>query len=162
MNVHTLTRTQFLPSPPEEVFVFFQSPENLGVITPPRLSFRILTPLPIVMGVGTLIDYTVRWLGVPVRWTTMITAYDAPRLFVDQQIRGPYSLWHHTHAFERRDGGTVMTDTVRYVVPYGLWGGFVHRVLVRRQVQEIFDYRAEAIARKFPTQHNAAEKEMHA
>ncbi len=135
----------------EEVFSFFQRPENLAVITPRWLAFRILTPSPIDMGQGSVIDYTIKWMGVPVRWTTMITNYQPPHKFVDQQLKGPYSLWHHTHTFVGKDGGTEMTDTVRYVLPLGVLGDVAHAVIVQRQLDRIFDYRANVIEEVFPS-----------
>lgn len=147
MKTHTLERRQILPVPLGEVFAFFESPENLARITPPRLDFRILTPRPIHMKTGTVIDYTVRWLGMPVRWRTLITTYEPGRRFVDEQITGPYSLWHHTHEFAAREGGTAMTDRVVYMMPLGPLGELAHELMVRRQLEEIFDYRAEVIGR---------------
>ncbi len=147
MKTHTLERRQILAAPPGEVFAFFESPENLARITPPWLDFRILTPRPIHMKTGTVIDYTVRWLGVPVRWRTLITSYEPGRRFVDEQITGPYSLWHHTHEFEAGEGGTAMTDRVVYMMPFGPLGELAHELMVRRQLEEIFDYRAGVIGR---------------
>jgi hypothetical protein len=149
MTMQTLTRTQMLPASPDELFAFFETPENLARITPPWLGFRILTPSPIAMREGALIDYTVRWLGLRVRWTTLITDYSPPVRFVDQQIRGPYSFWHHTHEFEEVSGGTRMCDTVRYVLPAGPVGTLLHTLLVRRQLEEIFDYRTRIIGELF-------------
>ena len=145
-----LERRQFLPVPPEAAFRFFDRPENLAEITPAELGFRILTPSPIAMKEGALIDYTIRVLGIPVRWTTLITSYDPPRGFVDQQLRGPYSYWHHTHAFRAVDGGTEMTDTVRYLLPFGSLGNLLHALAVRRQLERIFEHRSRVIAGRFP------------
>jgi ligand-binding SRPBCC domain-containing protein len=149
MKIYAYRRKQFLPQSPQEVFPFFQSAENLARITPAWLGFRILTPLPIEMKVGTLIDYTIRIGGVPVRWRTLITSYDPPRLFVDEQLKGPYSLWHHTHAFRDVEGGTEMIDAVRYILPGGILGRIAHLLLVRRQIKAIFDYRGSAIEQFF-------------
>lgn len=101
------------------------------------------------MEVGTLIDYTIRWSGVPIRWTTLITTFDQPHRFVDEQIRGPYSLWHHKHTFRERDGGTDVLDEVHYVVPFGIFGRILQRYVIRGQLDQIFDYRAEAIREHF-------------
>jgi len=145
MGIHMLERRQLLPLKPGEVFPFFGAPGNLARITPPWLDFRILTPSPITMKVGTVIDYTIRWLGIPVRWKTLITSHEPPWKFVDEQIRGPYSLWHHTHLFKEIPSGTEMTDIVRYVLPGGPIGDVAHAMAVRRQLNDIFNYRAEAI-----------------
>jgi len=150
MTPYVLERRQFLPVPPDEAFRFFDRPENLTEITPAELGFHILTPSPIAMKEGALIDCTIRVLGVPVRWTTLITSYDPPRGFVDQQLNGPYSFWHHTHAFRAVDGGTEMTDTVRYLLPFGPLGDLVHTLAVRRQLESIFDHRSQVITGRFP------------
>jgi ligand-binding SRPBCC domain-containing protein len=147
MSIQTILREQTIDRPPDAVFPFFASPENLAIITPPWLGFRILTPLPLEVRTGTFIDYTIRWLGIPVRWRTLITEYQPSVKFVDQQIKGPYRFWHHEHAFEAVAGGTRMTDRVTYILPFGRLGDLAHRLLVRRQLEEIFDYRAASIAR---------------
>jgi hypothetical protein len=98
---------------------------------------------------GTLIDYTIRVLGLPVRWTTLITRYDPPHSFVDQQLRGPYSFWHHTHSFRPVDGGTEMKDSVLYLLPFGPLGRLAHVLAVRRQLRRIFDHRSLVIAARF-------------
>lgn len=149
MTVYSLTRTQVLPATPSQVFRFFENPENLATITPDWLTFRILTPQPLEMKAGALIDYTIRWMLLTVRWRTLVTTYAPPVSFVDEQVRGPYSFWHHTHLFRAVREGTEMVDTVRYVLPLGLLGHLAHRMLVRRQLEEIFDYRARVIAGVF-------------
>jgi ligand-binding SRPBCC domain-containing protein len=141
MTVHLLERQQFLPRPPEIVFPFFADAANLEIITPPWLHFRILTPLPITMNEGTRIAYRIRWRWVPWRWLTEIIAWNPPRGFVDQQLQGPYRLWHHTHQFKAQAGGTLMIDTVRYALPLGPLGSLAHRLVVRRDLERIFDYR---------------------
>ncbi len=150
MKLHTLSREQFLDRPPAEVFPFFADARNLEAITPPLLRFRVVTPDPIEMRVGTLIQYRLRLRGVPVNWLTTIQAWDPPHRFVDVQLRGPYALWHHTH--DLRDdgaGGTVMRDVVRYAIGFGPLGELAHRLLVRRDLEAIFDFRHRHIAQKF-------------
>lgn len=146
MRIHTLHRDQILDGTPEEVFPFFADAFNLEAITPPLLRFRVITPAPIPMGFGTLIQYRLRLHGVPVGWTTLIQAWEPGRRFVDVQLAGPYALWHHTHEFEPLPGGrTRMTDTVRYALGLGPLGELAHRLLVRRDVEAIFDHRREAL-----------------
>ena len=146
MREHVLTRTQLLDGAPEDVFPFFADAHNLEAITPPLLRFRVVTPRPIAMRAGTLIDYRLRIRGLPVRWRTRIAAWDPPHRFADEQLRGPYRRWHHTHTFEARPGGrTLMTDTVRYAVGFGPLGALAHRLVVRRDVERIFDHRAQVI-----------------
>jgi ligand-binding SRPBCC domain-containing protein len=147
---HVLRREQRLPGPPEAVFPFFADAGNLEAITPDWLSFRIVTPRPIEMRVGALIEYRLRLHGVPVSWLTRIEEWDAeapcPR-FVDAQLTGPYKLWHHTHEFEPDGaGGTIMRDTVRYALPYGPFGEIARRLFVARDLEAIFDHRTQAVA----------------
>ncbi|MBD3332299.1 CDP-paratose 2-epimerase, partial [candidate division GN15 bacterium] len=100
MKVYTLKREQLIRRPRQDVFQFFERPENLEEITPGNMGFVILTPRPILMRAGAVLDYTVRVLGVRIRWTTLIESYDPPERFTDVSIKGPYSFWHHTHTFE--------------------------------------------------------------
>jgi ligand-binding SRPBCC domain-containing protein len=128
------------------VFAFFADPANLDAITPPWLNFRTVTPGPIEMRPGTLIDYKLRIRGIPVRWRTKITAWEPPVRFVDEQIRGPYRLWVHEHTFEECDGGTLMRDWVRYAVPFDF---IAHWLVVRRDIERIFANRTECLQRRF-------------
>jgi ligand-binding SRPBCC domain-containing protein len=141
-----IRREQLLPRPPEDAFQFFSDAFNLEAVTPPWLGFRVVTPGPIEMGEGTLIEYRLRLHRVPVRWLTRIEVWDPPRRFVDVQVRGPYRYWHHTHSFEPADGGTLMRDEVRYEIPYGPLGSLAARLFVRRDLERIFDHRHEAVA----------------
>lgn len=146
MRVETLRRTQELEGTPEEVFPFFADAHNLEAITPPLLRFRVLTPRPIEMRTGALIEYRLRIRGVPIRWKTRIEEWSPSTRFVDRQLSGPYRLWHHTHDFEPLPGGrTLMTDTVRYSVGFGPAGALAQRLFVDRDVAAIFDYRASVI-----------------
>ncbi len=147
VRIHVLEYSQRLPAPPADVFPFFADARNLEAITPPLLRFRVVTPEPIVMRPGTLIQYRLRLRGIPVSWLTSIQEWDPPHRFVDVQVRGPYALWHHTHEFEPAgDRHTLMRDTVRYALPLGPLGDVAHRLLVRRDLARIFHFRAEAIA----------------
>jgi ligand-binding SRPBCC domain-containing protein len=150
---HVLTREQHLEGAPEEVFDLFADAVNLEPLTPPWLRFRVLTPAPVTMRAGTLLEYRLRLHGVPVRWRTRIEGWEPPHRFVDVQLRGPYRLWHHTHTFERRDGGTLMRDEVRYALPLGPLGVLAHRVFVRRDLERIFDFRHAAVERLLASSH---------
>lgn len=129
-----------------EVFPFFAEARNLQTLTPPWLKFEVLTPSPIILRPGALIDYRITVHGIPIRWRTEITEWDPPHRFVDVQLSGPYTLWHHTHTFEERDGGTVCADRVRYR-PRG--GALIHWLFVRRDVQGIFQYRQQRLNELF-------------
>lgn len=149
MRVHVLEREQRIAAAPAEVFPFFQDAGNLEAITPPFLGFRVVTPRPIEMGPGALIEYRLRLHGVPVRWRTRIEAFDPPHMFADAQLSGPYRLWHHTHVFEPDGrGGTIMRDRVRYALPFGPFGALAHLLFVRRDLRRIFDFRQETVARR--------------
>jgi ligand-binding SRPBCC domain-containing protein len=146
MVIHTLRREQELDVPADAAFAFFADARNLEAITPPLLGFELVTPPPIAMGVGTFLQYRLRVRGLPVRWDTLIQAWEPPRRFIDVQVRGPYRLWHHTHEVEPVDGGrSLMRDTVRYAIGFGPRGELAHRLVVRRDLQAIFDYRAARV-----------------
>jgi ligand-binding SRPBCC domain-containing protein len=146
MKIRNFETDVWLPRPRDEVFAFFSEAANLDAITPPWVKFRTITPGPIEMRVGTLLDHELRIHGVPIRWRSKITAWEPPVRFVDEQVRGPYRLWVHEHLFEERGGGTVVLDRVRYAVPFDF---FTHRYLVRPDVERIFRYRTECLKRRF-------------
>ncbi len=137
-----LTTRQFVNRTREEVFAFFSDASQLGRITPPFLKFKIQTPLPIELKKGALIDYSLTLRFLPIRWRTEISAWDAPNRFVDRQLKGPYKLWHHEHTFEAVENGTMVHDRVHYVVP---GGAIVHRLLVKKDLIRIFEYRRSQI-----------------
>lgn len=149
MKVYTLKKEQFVNRPLKDVFTFFERPENLMRLTPGSLGFKILTPSPIKMKEGTLIDYVIRLLFFPMHWRTLITTYEPPYKFIDEQLKGPYTFWHHTHTFADKDGGTQITDEVRYVLPFGFAGRLAHKLIVKKQLDNIFDYRARIIRKTF-------------
>ena len=146
MKVRHFESELWLPRPREEVFAFFSDAANLDAITPPWVKFQTITPGPIEMRAGTLIDHRLRIRGFPIRWRTKITAWEPPARFVDEQIRGPYRLWVHEHLFEERDGGTLVSDRVRYAVRFDF---IVHPLLVQRDVERIFAWRTECLKRRF-------------
>ena len=146
MTVHTMTRTTRLAYPLDRVFDFFSHAENLEAITPPWIGFRTLTPPPIQMDEGAIIEYAIKLHGFPMRWVSRIEQWNPPHQFVDVQVRGPYRLWEHTHTFEPVEGGVEMTDMVRYSLPLGPLGALAN-LLVARDLRSIFDYRASRIER---------------
>lgn len=149
-HTYELERTQLIRRPLEEVFAFFSDAGNLEAITPAFLHFRILTPRPIRMHAGTLIDYQIRLLGIPLQWRTEIETWEPPFRFSDTQIRGPYKLWRHTHEFLEVPQGTLMTDRVRYQMPLGWLGRLVHAAWTRRTLEQIFDFRFREIEHRLP------------
>jgi len=147
MTMHTFTTELWLPAPREQVFPFFADAHNLEEITPPWLEFQILTSGPIRMQAGARIDYRLCVRGFPLRWQTEITRWEPCIRFVDEQRRGPYRRWVHTHTFTELDGGTLCHDHVEYAVP---GGGLVNRLIVRRDITRIFAYRQLAMSRRYP------------
>lgn len=148
MKVLELSSSITLGSPLSEVFPFFSDARNLEELTPPWLKFEVLSPEPIEMAQGTRIDYRLRLRGVPIRWQSEITKWDPPRVFVDEQRKGPYRLWIHEHRFEERDGLTVAEDHIRYAV---VGGRLVGRLLVHWDLQRIFRFRRERLSQLFGT-----------
>jgi ligand-binding SRPBCC domain-containing protein len=148
---HRLERLQLIEAPRSRVFEFFSAAENLERLTPPFLRFQILTPLPIPMKRGQLIEYRIALGGVPMRWLTEITSWQPNDSFVDLQLKGPYRLWHHLHEFrDAPRGGTEMRDVVDYELPFGPLGSLAHALTIRRLLERIFDFRQQEIERAFP------------
>ena len=134
-----------LAHPIGEVFEFFALARNLERITPRWLRFQVLTPEPVPMYAGALIDYRLRVHGLPLRWTSRIEEWVPGRSFVDRQLRGPYKLWHHRHSFKATGSGTLVRDQVDYALPLGPLGGAAHALLVRSDLEQIFDFRQSAV-----------------
>jgi len=141
-----LEREQRVELPIEQTFELYGDASNLERLTPAFLNFRVVSPAPVVMGVGTLIEYRLRLHGVPIRWFTRIERWEPPHRFVDRQVSGPYALWHHTHEFEADGDATLIRDRVRYRVGFGPLGALALRLVVRRDLERIFDHRRAAIA----------------
>ena len=141
---HVLERSTWIPRPIVEVNRFFSDVANLERITPPELRFRILTPLPLEIRLGALIDYRLSLFGVPFDWRTEITCWEPPHRFVDTQLSGPYRKWVHLHEFTPERDGTRMRDRVDYALPLGR-AGLLGLPLVRRQLDRIFDFREATI-----------------
>ncbi len=140
-----LEQIQIVPKPRSEVFSFFADARNLERLTPDFLGFQILTPGPIDMKAGAIIDYSLRLYGVSVKWRTRIEAFEPELRFVDTQLKGPYRYWHHLHEFEEVEQGTRMRDVVDYELPFGPLGTMARALFVRRSLESIFGYRRQAL-----------------
>lgn len=150
MKVRTLEAEVVVPAPIEQVFGFFSEAQNLQRLTPESLNFEILTPQPIDIHPGALIDYRLKLMGVSFLWQTEITVWEPGVRFVDVQRKGPYRLWEHEHRFTAQGGSTLMQDRLRYAVPGGPLEALVWRWFVRRRVEGIFEFRSQAIQEVFP------------
>jgi ligand-binding SRPBCC domain-containing protein len=142
-----LYREQRIERPLSEVFSFFSNAGNLEAITPGFLCFRIITPQPIELAPGVHIEYALSLFGIPVYWRTLISVWEPPHRFVDEQLSGPFTYWSHEHTFEERDGGVLMADRVTYEEPLGVLGVFAHYAFVSWLLQRVFDFRGEKIRR---------------
>jgi ligand-binding SRPBCC domain-containing protein len=139
------TSTLTVPRPREQVFEFFSKAENLELITPPELGFHIVTPKPINIEKGTLIDYRLSMHGLPMKWQSEITVWDPPNEFADEQRTGPYKQWIHKHRFtEVDDGSTLVEDEVRYRLPLEPLGD-IAQFFVAKELKYIFDHRTKIV-----------------
>ena len=145
MYIYQLKCAMTVPRPRGEVFEMFENPRNLALITPKYLGFEVLTAGELTMRVGLEIDYRFRWLGLPMRWRTLITEYDRLNHFVDEGVRCPYRLWRHRHEFFDAPGGTEVRDTVSYSLPFGVVGRMPNVLTVHRQLLDIFGYRQRTL-----------------
>lgn len=149
---YELTDRFEVPASIDDTWKFFSTADNLPRITPPWLKFTVTTPGPIEIKLDSILDYTIAWKGLPMRWRTRIIDFSPPRQFIDLQIRGPYALWHHQHTFDPKPdggggsgGGVICSDRVIYKIPVGPIGRVMHAVLVRNQLLDIFRYRRKVI-----------------
>ena len=140
-----LEQIQLIPKPRSDVFAFFADARNLERLTPDNLGFNILTPVPIEMKTGTLIEYSLRLYGLTLRWRTLIEMFEPESRFIDTQLEGPYRYWRHVHEFEEVEQGTRMRDAVDYELPFGPLGTVARAVFVRRSLERIFGYRRQAV-----------------
>ena len=147
---HQLVRTTLLPGRLDDVFGFFRDPRNLERLTPPWLAFRITSTSDDIVRAGTRIRYRLRLHGIPLSWESRISEYVDNSHFADEQVTGPYAQWYHTHSFVATDAGVMMTDVVKYRMPFGILGRLAHWLVVRHQLRSIFDYRTAAIRKIFP------------
>ncbi|MEP1095445.1 MAG: SRPBCC family protein [Cyclobacteriaceae bacterium] len=149
-GIYTLTVMQELPIGLPEAWEFFSSPANLEKITPEHMGFRITSGVPETMYPGQIISYKVSPIpGIKANWVTEITQVEKGKFFVDEQRFGPYSMWHHEHHFEEKDGSVIMTDKISYKIPLGILGHLAHVLFVKRQLTAIFKHRIKVLEEKF-------------
>ena len=141
---HTFRAETEIPGNIEDVFKFFSDAQNLELIPPPELSFKITSSLPIKMKAGAVIEYKIRLFGCPFRWKTLISKWDQNRQFIDEQLKGPYLKWVHTHTFEKNKGNVIIKDVVKYRLPFAPFGEIV-LPFVKLQLKRIFNYRSKRI-----------------
>jgi len=151
MKTYQLHRKQLLNISIEEAWSFFSSAKNLSKITPPEMKFKIISDLKDEQVYsGMEIDYIVRPVfGIPLRWKTLINQVDQPNYFTDRQLKGPYTLWEHTHHFKMTENGLLMTDDVKYQLPFYFLGEIAHTLFVKKKIEEIFDFRYQVLERMF-------------
>ncbi len=149
--IYQFNSEHFLPITMDEAWEFFSAPGNLAKITPPEMDFKVLTDLgDAEIYNGMLIDYTVKPLfGIPLHWQTEIYMVDKPNCFADRQLKGPYRLWEHKHTFIQKENGVLMKDEVRYELPLGIIGQWVHSIIVKKKVENIFIFRAKVLNQIF-------------
>jgi len=146
MKLYTLKAIQDLPIGIEEAWDFFSNPNNLKVITPEWLNFKVTSKLSDKMYAGMIINYKVHpLLGIPVNWVTEITNVKEPLYFVDEQRIGPYKLWHHQHHFKETENGIEMTDIVNYALPFDPFSRLINSLVVKNRVGEIFRFREKKL-----------------
>lgn len=151
MKVYQLKNIQTLPIGIEEAWEFFSNPNNLKVITPEWLNFKVTSKLPDKMYPGMIISYKVHpVLGIPMNWVTEITHVKEPFYFVDEQRYGPYKFWHHQHHFKETEDGVEMTDIVNYALPLDPFSRPINSLLVKNRVRGIFEFREKKLGVLFP------------
>jgi ligand-binding SRPBCC domain-containing protein len=151
MGFYQLHKTQKIPSTIDEVWDFISSPGNLKKITPPHMGFDITSKYAgEKMYPGMIITYKVSPVfGIKMNWVTEITHVKEKEYFVDEQRSGPYSMWHHEHKIEPIEGGVLMTDIVSYKPPFSFLGSIAKAVLIKKQLEEIFDFREKTLIEMF-------------
>jgi ligand-binding SRPBCC domain-containing protein len=151
MKIYYLQQEQLLHIDINRAWNFFSSAENLSVITPPELRFKIFASIESEeIYEGMTIEYKVSPLfGIPLYWKTEIAKVDKPHSFMDRQLKGPYQLWEHTHIFIEKENGTLVKDNVKYSLPFGMFGQLVNTIMVRKKLEHIFNYRKQILHQIF-------------
>ena len=150
MKIYTLHKSQKLPISLDKAWQFLSDPKNLKTITPAYMSFDILSKIDRPLYTGQIIQYHVTpLLGIKTKWVSEITHIEEKEYFVDEQMYGPYALWHHKHFIKEIEGGVLLEDIIDYKVPLGILGQIVHPFLVQPKLEEIFKYRQEKLTELF-------------
>ena len=151
MGFYQFKKTQVFNVPIEKLWDFISSPKNIKVITPDYMGFDIASKdVPSKMYEGMIISYKVSPLfGIQTTWVTEITHLSENAYFVDEQRVGPYRIWHHQHILEPVNKGTLMTDIVSYKPPFGVLGTIANKIIIKRKLKEIFEYRTRALNQLF-------------
>ncbi|HLV40563.1 SRPBCC family protein [Xanthomarina sp.] len=145
-KVYTLSSKQKLPISIDQAWEFLSNPKNLKTITPEYMGFHIVSGAERPMFAGQIIQYIVTpVLGIKTHWVTEITHVVDKEYFVDEQRFGPYALWHHKHFIKEIEGGVEMEDVIDYKIPFGLLGRWMHPILVKPKLTEIFNYRTNKL-----------------
>jgi len=147
MAFYQFIKEQKINASIDEIWEFISSPRNLKKITPEYMGFDITSgDPPEKMYPGMIISYKVSpLLGIKMTWVTEITHVREKEYFVDEQRIGPYSMWHHEHKIEAIEGGVLMHDIISYRPPFGILGTLANRLFIRKQLEEIFNYRREVL-----------------
>ncbi|MDB0026733.1 SRPBCC family protein [Polaribacter sp.] len=152
MKIYTLHKKLKLPISLDEAWGFLSNPKNLKIITPDYMSFNIVSTIDRPLYTGQIIQYIVTpLLGIKTKWVSEITHIEEKKYFVDEQMYGPYALWHHKHFIKEVEGGVEMEDIIDYKVPLGILGQLVHPILVKPKLEEIFSYRQKKLVELFGT-----------
>jgi len=150
MKIYTLHKKQTLPISIEKAWEFLSNPKNLKEITPNYMSFNIISTIDRPLYTGQIIQYIVTpLLGIKTKWVSEITHIEEKKYFVDEQMYGPYALWHHKHFIKEIDGGVELEDIIDYKVPLGILGQLIHPILVKPKLEEIFSYRQKKLIELF-------------
>ena len=150
MKIYTLHKTQKLPISVDEAWEFLSHPKNLRIITPAKMSFDIISGADRPIYAGQILQYKVTpMMGIRTKWVSEIKSIVPKKYFVDEQLYGPYSLWHHKHFIREIEGGVEMEDIIDYKIPLGILGQMIHPLLVKPRLEEIFNYRQKKLVELF-------------
>ncbi|MBI9071526.1 MAG: SRPBCC family protein [Melioribacteraceae bacterium] len=146
MKVHKLNYETLIETNIEKCWDFFSNPNNLQKITPPEMKLKPIEEIKSKTYEGQIVTYKVYIFGfIPFTWVTEISSLENKKYFVDEQRFGPYKFWHHMHEFIEAENGVKMIDTINYILPFGILGNLVNKLLVSNQLKEIFSFREKKL-----------------